>query len=138
MMIKRIFTLLLLGISTPLLAYGPYSAEVIRVVNAETVKVKVEVWPGLSQVINVHLDGLTTPGKSGSKDCETSLSRQAVAFIGAWLSRADTIEISEIKSHELAGNVTGRIKIKNSYLGDALIAANLGAENNSGNNTTWC
>ncbi len=138
MMIIRFFSLLLLGVSSPLFAYGPYSAEVINVVNAETVKVKVDIWPGQSQVINLHLDGVTTPGKSGSPDCEIALSRQAAAFTKAWLSRSDTIEVSEIKNATLAGNVMGRIRMKSAYLGDALIAAELGAAYYGGPNSIWC
>ncbi len=137
-MIKRFFSLLLLGVSTPLLAYGPYSAEVIEVVNAEIVKIKVEIWPGQSQVTDLHLKGLTTPGKSGSPDCEIALSRQAVAFTEAWLSRSDTIEVSEIKNATLSGNVMGRISLKNAYLGDALIAAELGAAYYGGPSSAWC
>ncbi len=138
MMIKRFFSLLLLGVSSPLLAYGPYSAEVIKVVNAETVKVKVDIWPGQSQVIDLHLEGITTTEKSGTPDCEIALSRQATAFTEAWLSRSDTIEVSEIKNAALSGNVMGRISVKSAYLGDALTAAYLGTEYYGGPNSTWC
>ncbi len=137
-MIRKFFSLLLLGVSTPLLAYGPYSAEVIEVVNAETVKIKVEIWPGQSQVTDLHLDGVTTPGKNGSPECEIALSRQAATFTKDWLAHSDTIEVSEIKNAALSGNVVGRISVKSAYLGDALIAADLGAVNYGGPNAAWC
>lgn len=59
----RYLILTLLLVTGPAFAYGPYSADVIRVIDGDTINIRVAIWPGLEQIINLRLIGVNTPEK---------------------------------------------------------------------------
>lgn len=58
---RFIFGMLLLAQGAS--AYGPYKAELVRVVDGDTIDITIELWPGLTQRARIRLEGVNTPEK---------------------------------------------------------------------------
>lgn len=62
---RLILSAALLSQSAPALAAtvypGPYAAEVVEVVDGDTLKARVAVWPGVEAAVSVRLSGIDTP-----------------------------------------------------------------------------
>jgi len=123
-------------------AFGPYSAELVRVIDGDTVKVRAEIWPGLFKVINVRLDGINTPESRNGKingvkipACEIALGKEATALAKDYLQ--GPIIISNIKLGKYAGRVLGNISTSDGPLADALMAAGLAKPYHGGGRSIW-
>jgi len=55
--------LVLYGISLDARAeeYGPYRADVVRVIDGDTVVLDAHIWPGMTQRTHLRLSGIDTP-----------------------------------------------------------------------------
>ncbi len=49
---------------------GPYVAEVIRVLDADTLRMQVKVWPTAAVMVSVRLRGVDTPEGSYRARCD--------------------------------------------------------------------
>lgn len=58
---------------------GPYTAEVVRVVDGDTVELRVRVWLGLDQTIRVRLRGIDAPEMHGPCRAAAEVARDALA-----------------------------------------------------------
>ncbi len=137
---KHLAALLCL-IAAPALAH--YQAELIKVSDGDTVKLAVEVWPGLVQTANVRLIGIDTPeSRRGKKsgvtipECEIALGKMAGRFTEDFLT-GKSIQLHDVELGKYAGRVLGRITADNEDLGQALIAAGLGAKYEGGKREIW-
>lgn len=117
--------LLLLPFSA--LALGPYDAEVVKVIDGDTVKLDVHIWIDLTQRINLRLDGVNTPEKKGKgvPECEKKLGQEATNFTQRWLKDVETVQISNVRKGKYAGRALGQISKNEEDLGQALIDAGL-------------
>jgi len=138
-------TLLFLALAVPLHAYGAetygnYRAEVLRVIDGDTIEVRAHIWPNLTQTIKLRLTGINTPEKRGKKisGCEKKAGQQATNFTQRWLKGVKVVTISEIKLGKYAGRVLGRISKGGEYLGEALIKAGHAKPYSGGKRQPWC
>ena len=68
---------------------GPFQAEVLRIIDGDTVVVRVHVWPGLFQTTRVRLRGFNAPELPGAAG--TAARDRLAAVMGngnVWLSGA--------------------------------------------------
>ena len=84
---KGTLSLCLLGLLLlPVLAegkktYGPYRASVVNVIDGDTVKVQIAVWPRVTYEVNLRLSGVNTPEKRGRVPaCEKQAGQEATTF----------------------------------------------------------
>ena len=119
-------------------AYGPYSAEVVRVIDGDTVELDVALWPGLVQRIHLRLDGVDTPEKRGASLCEKILARRASEFTLRFFRLGRTVLVSGVRIGKYAGRVLGRIAVDGRDLGEALVAAGLARPYAGGAREPWC
>jgi endonuclease YncB( thermonuclease family) len=60
---------------------GPVEAEVLRVVDGDTLTVRAKIWIGQELTTNVRLSGVNAPELSGTCDAERALAEQARRFL---------------------------------------------------------
>ena len=113
---------------------GPVPAEVMEVIDGDTVEVRAHIWPGHYVHTRVRLAGVDTPERRGADcDAERAAAAQATAFTTGWLTASRPGEtgfapiwLHEVETGSFAGRVIARIRrADNSDLSRALIDTGL-------------
>jgi len=119
--------------------YGPYKADVIRVIDGDTVKLGIHLWPGLVQQVNLRLVGVNSPEKRVAPDCEKEAAKKASEFTQSFIDDAKIVTVSDVELGKFAGRALGRIIVEGKGdLGVALIAAGHAREYHGGHREAWC
>lgn len=119
--------------------YGPYTANVLRIIDGDTIELSVHLWPGLTQQVKLRVNGINTPEKRGKiSDCERKAGQEATTFTQRWLKDASTVTIYDIRRGKYAGRVIGELKKGNIDLSDALINAGHAKPYTGGKRQPWC
>jgi len=136
------FIILATALSSPSGAaetYGPYTADVVRIIDGDTVVLNVHAWPGLTQNIHLRLDGVNTPEKRRAPECEKIQGRKATAFTTTFIGSAQAVRISGVHLGKFAGRALGKIEVPGKGdLGAALMQAGLAREYHGGHRDPWC
>lgn len=117
--------------------FGPYQATVDKVIDGDTLKLTVALWPGLNQSISLRLDGIDTPEKRGSPDCEKVLAKKATEFTREFV-RAGKVVVSDVSLGKYAGRALGSVAVDGKDLVKALIQAGHGRAYDGGKRGSWC
>ncbi|MEO5376004.1 MAG: thermonuclease family protein [Alphaproteobacteria bacterium] len=83
---------------------GPYSAEIIRVVDGDTVEAKVHLWLGLHQTIAVRLAGIDAPELHGKCQGEPEAARAARDHLASLIG-SGPVFLSAIRRDKYGGRV---------------------------------
>jgi len=132
----RLFILLML-VSFNAFSYGPYDAQVERVKDGDTILLDVQLWPGLEQEISLRLDGINTPEKRGSPDCEKIEAQKAADFTSRFVA-GGWVTLTDVRLGKYAGRALGKISVDGVDLGQALLDAGLAREYHGGARGAWC
>lgn len=110
-------------------------ASVERVVDGDTVRVRVAIWLDQEIRVAVRLAGVDAP-ELHRPEClgEKARARSAKAFVEAFLEGREVM-LHDIRRGKYAGRVAARIEADGEDLGGALIAAGLGSADMK---TRWC
>jgi len=130
-------TALLLYI-VPVLVFADYKAEVVRVVDGDTIKLNVHIWPGLTQQISLRLAGVNTPEKRASAECERLAAKKAAEFTFWFLESVESVTVTDVKLGKYAGRVLGKISVGGVDLGQALIETGHARPYEGGHRAAWC
>lgn len=128
---------------------GPVPAEILDVIDGDTLAVRALIWPGHSVETRVRLRGVDTP-ETYRPGCEREreAGRAASAFTQAWIEAAlapdagADLNPPEVSLHEIdLGSFAGRVvasvrRADGADLADDLIAAGLGVT--FGDEGSWC
>ncbi len=153
MPIRTIITIIACLVATTTAAgkitYGPYHADLERVVDGDTVKVVLHLYPGLEQRVSLRLKGINTPehrprfkchrpdGCKALKQCEKEAARQATAFTHDFLNGRRLV-VRKVSNGKYAGRVTGHITADGKDLAEALVAAGHARPYKGGKRGWWC
>lgn len=128
----------------PKIYSGPYEADVVRVIDADTIKMRVYTWPDHSTLINVRLAGVDTP-ETGRPQCraERAKGHTATAYVKALMPIGQRINLINVMRDKFGGRVVGSLQFKTStgvdLLSDALIRRGHGVRYFGGKKTkNWC
>ena len=146
---RLVIAVVLLCVSLSAHAFGPYVAQVNRVIDGDTVDVTVQLWPGLSQRVSVRLAGVDTPELKAvargdtpelkaAAQCERDLAQQARTFVVDALLKATVVRITEIKPDKFAGRVDAFVFLDGASLGDSLVLAGFARPYDGGKRAPWC
>ena len=136
---------------------GPFNAELIKVIDADTLRVMVEVWPYEYKRIDVRISGVDTPEKRGSgcravyggraadvpahiKERENQLGRDATEFVKARFNSGETVVLTDVKLGKYAGRVVGKLALPDGQdLGALLIETGHAVPYDGGTKIApWC
>lgn len=117
--------------------YTAYQATVVKVLDGDTLKLDVAIWPGLTQRINLRLNGVDTPEKRGSPPCEKELAKKATEFTRQFVS-GSLVAVSNVSLGKYAGRALGSVSVEGKDLVAALISAGHGRPYDGGARGSWC
>ena len=136
--------LLVAGLSPPAAARaeetlsGPVAAEVIRVVDGDTLAVRAHIWLGQEVVIRVRLDGVDAPELRAACREERRLAEAAKAFLEAELADRRVV-LRRIRHGKFAGRVLARVATADGRsLAGMLLERGLARRYAGGRRAKWC
>ncbi len=122
---------------------GPLPAQVVSVLDGDTLEVRVHIWLGQDLSTRVRLAGIDAPELKGKCDRERDLARRARAYLLARLdpaaAGAGTVRLREIRYGKFAGRVLARVEtLDGTDLGQGLLAAGLARPYDGCRRASWC
>ncbi len=122
---------------------GPLPAQVVSVLDGDTLEVRVHIWLGQDLSTRVRLAGIDAPELKGKCDRERELARRARAYLLARLDPVDAgagaVRLWEIRYGKYAGRVLARVEtLDGTDLGQGLLAAGLARPYDGRRRASWC
>ena len=116
---------------------GPVQAEVLRVLDGDTVEVEARIWLGQTLRTLVRIRGADTPELHGKCARERDLAVQARAFVTGRLGGA--VSLHDIARDKYGGRVTARVlDARGEDITVGLLRAGLAHPYGDGAKTGWC
>jgi endonuclease YncB( thermonuclease family) len=147
MVLTRIAALLALsaGLTLPLgvkgvgeIIPGPIPAEVVGVVDGDTIVVRARIWLGQDVETRIRLDGVDAPEFKGKCEGERRLAVEARALVAA-LAAGGRVVLRNIQYGKYAGRVVARVETPDGGdFSDALLKAGLGRHYDGRRRTSGC
>ncbi len=126
---------------------GPLPAQVVAVLDGDTIEVRVQIWLGQELRTRVRLAGIDAPELKGKCDRERDLARRARAYLldrigpaaaGAGAG-AGAVRLWEVRYGKYAGRVLARVEtLDGTDLGRDLVAAGLARPYDGRRRASWC
>ncbi len=119
------------------LLYGPYNAKVVNVIDAETLWLKVAVWPGEDRTMKIGVLGVDTPSLNGKCDAEKLMAKEALEMTRAFVG--DLVRLNDVRKSKTNGKFYARVRNRRGkLLSEALIEAGYGVPYRKGEKVNWC
>ena len=119
------------------LFYGPYNATVREVINAETIKFDVAIWPGEQKLIEIGVLGVDSPSLVGRCDAEELLAKEALEMTLAFIG--NQARLTDVRQSASNGKFYAKIRNKRGkLLSDTLIESGYGVPYVKGEKASWC
>jgi endonuclease YncB( thermonuclease family) len=121
---------------------GPIPAEIVRVVDGDTVEVDARIWLGQKVRTQVRLLGVDTPELAGRCESERALAKQAKEMLARMLSGGQgphLAELREVDYDKYGGRVLAKIfAADGADVAAKLIGAGLARPYAGGARAPWC
>jgi len=120
--------------------YGPYNAEVIRVIDGDTIAVRAQIFPHFEAALNVRIAGVDTPELRGKCDGEKILATEVKAWVENLFPEGTWVLLENVKDDKYSGRVVADVRITpTTDLGQMLLDADLAvAYDGNGPRQSWC
>lgn len=117
---------------------GPVAAELIKVVDGDTLRVRARIWLGQEILVSVRLRGIDAPELRGRCGDEMQLARKARALV-ARETGAGGLVLSDISGGKYHGRVIARVRTAQGRdLAPLLLEAGLARPYDGGRRAGWC
>lgn len=119
---------------------GPVAAEVVRVIDGDTVEVRARAWIDTEVTTRVRVGGIDTPEKGPRAKCqvEAAMAERASAATRAALPKGAAVLLRDIRPDKYGGRVVAAIEGPEGDLAAALLAAGLARPYDGGRKAGWC
>ena len=117
---------------------GPVAAEVVRVIDGDTLKLKVHIWLGQTVEVDMRVAGIDAPELRGKCPSERALAQEARDYLAS-LVGGRAIRIAQIRNDKYGGRVIA--DVSEPEVGDiasAMIARGLARAYDGGKRDPWC
>lgn len=117
---------------------GPFAARVERVIDGDSLAVRVDLWPGLQVATIVRLRGIDAPELAGR--CPEERRRAAAARDAlAALVGDGTVSLAAVETDKYGGRVVADVAdAEGRPLAEALVDAGLARPYDGGRRDGWC
>jgi endonuclease YncB( thermonuclease family) len=117
---------------------GPVPAEVLRVIDGDTIVVRARIWLGQTVETDVRVAGIDTPELRGDCDAERDLAERARDLLIGLLGEAP-VTLRDIEYGTFAGRVVARVETAEGDINTPLIEAGLAQPyDGRGARPDWC
>ncbi|WP_439817764.1 thermonuclease family protein [Zavarzinia sp. CC-PAN008] len=117
---------------------GPYRAQVLNVVDGDTIEVRVLIWLGQEVTTLVRLEGIDTPELRGQCADERTRAHAARQALAALLGDGG-VELSGVQMDKFGGRVVAQVKGADGRdLAAALVAQGYARPYAGGRRQPWC
>ena len=117
---------------------GPIAAEVIRVVDGDTLALRARIWIGMDIVVNARIRGIDAPELRGRCATEKALARSARAYLAS-LAADGRVRLAGIENDKYAGRVLADVVTENGVdLRAAMLESGLARPYDGGARAPWC
>ena len=86
-----------------------YAGEILRVVDADTVRVRVTTWPDHSVTTSIRLLAVDAPELRGKCDAERELAKKGKAMVESILPAGSRVFLQNIKHDKYAGRYDAEV-----------------------------
>ncbi|QJE73409.1 nuclease [Aerophototrophica crusticola] len=119
---------------------GPVPAEVLEVVDGDTLAVRATVWLNQAVETRVRVDGIDTPETRSRCKAEKELAQEAKARLKALVARGDAqVRLLDVQDDKFGGRVRARVVLADGTdLAKTLIADGLARPYKGGKRLPWC
>lgn len=120
---------------------GPVMAEIVRVIDGDTLLVTAHPWLGVMVTTRVRLGGVDTPERGGRAGCpaESALAERAGAAVRAALPEGSVVSLSGIRSDKYGQRVVASVTLADGRdLSDLLLEAGYAVAYDGGRKRSWC
>ena len=116
---------------------GPVRADVVRVLDGDTIEISAQVWLGLRLTSHVRIRGIDTPELRG--ECASEKAMAAQARDRLMRLAGTSISIAHIADDKYAGRVLAdAVAADGTNLGAAMLASGLARPYDGGTRGDWC
>ena len=117
---------------------GPVAADVIRVVDGDTLALRARIWIGIDIVVSARIRGIDAPELRGRCEAEKAAAEAARAHLEA-LVGASGVRLLRIENDKYAGRVVADVVTDDgTALGPAMLAAGLARPYDGSTRAPWC
>lgn len=117
---------------------GPVPAEVVSILDGDTIAVRAHIWLGQELATHVRLTGIDAPELHGKCERERRLAAAARAFLAQHLADRP-VELRDVQFGKYAGRVVARVVTnKGEDVAAALLEAGLARPYDGGARRPWC
>jgi len=117
---------------------GPFSAVVERVVDGDTLAVRVRIWVGQDVGVLVRLRGIDAPELRGRCDSETRRAGEAAEALGSLVARS-TVSLSRVEGDKYFGRVVADVATADGEdVADRLVTGGFARPYDGGARALWC
>ncbi len=118
--------------------YGPYRASLVRVIDGDSVVFDVHLWPGLTQRVNIRVDGINAPELRSSSACERVAGAAAKSFMEMLLGEDKTIILEHVRLGKFAGRAIADIRVGGIDVAEKLLSSGHARPYSGGKRKPWC
>lgn len=137
---RRYLVLILLlfpACALPALVHGLYNVTVTAVVDGDTFKAQVHIFPALTLTTSVRVRGVDTPELKGKCADEKKLAMEAKTFTAGLLEKGGVM-ITNVEQDAYPGRIVADVLVRGESLADKLIIAGLGVPMSKKREKNWC
>lgn len=117
---------------------GPVAAEVVRVVDGDTLKLKVHIWLGQTVEVDVRIAGIDAPELRGKCPYERARAEEARDYLGQ-LVGGRAVRIVQIQNDKYGGRVIADVNEPEAGdIAQAMLARGLARAYDGGKREPWC
>jgi len=138
-MISRLIIILgILAITYNVFAYGPYKADVIRVLDGDTVEVRMHLYSGLNKIVKIRMDGINAPEVHTRRLCEKKQGLESKYRLEALLASSTKIIVEGVHEGKYAGRALGTIIADGVNTSDWMVNHGYAKPYHGGKRKPWC
>lgn len=116
-----------------------YQAEVLRVIDGDSVQVAVEIWPGITVQPLIRISGVDSPELRGKCSEEKALAGMAKALVRHLLPPGSKVILKRVKNDKYAGRYLSEVTLNDGRsLSAVLLAQGLARPYGGGKRKPWC
>jgi micrococcal nuclease len=115
---------------------GPIEAEIIRVIDGDTIEVAARIWVGVRVTATVRIRGIDAPELRGRCAIEKALATTARDELIRIAH--GPVQLAEVENDKFGGRVVADVKANAGDVGDAMVSGGFARRYSGGERTPWC